>query len=107
MPIVAGVDFGTLSVRVSLIDSQKGSIGTASASYPLHRRREDPNHASQAHSDQMSALASAMRDVLQSTGIDGVEVAAIAIDTSAQHLLPLTLDFGNPDPPDIYAAIPT
>jgi L-ribulokinase len=42
MTIVAGVDFGTLSVRVTLVDSLKGPIGTASASYPLHRRREDP-----------------------------------------------------------------
>ena len=45
MAIVAGVDFGTLSVRVTLVDSKKGPIGTASASYPLHRRREDPNYA--------------------------------------------------------------
>ena len=42
MAIVAGVDFGTLSVRVTLVDSEKGPIGTASAYYPLHRRREDP-----------------------------------------------------------------
>ena len=37
MAIVAGVDFGTLSVRVTLVDSKKGPIGTASASYELHR----------------------------------------------------------------------
>ena len=29
MAIVAGVDFGTLSVRVTLVDSKKGPIGTA------------------------------------------------------------------------------
>ena len=29
MTIVAGVDFGTLSVRVTLVDSNKGPIGTA------------------------------------------------------------------------------
>ena len=57
MAIVAGVDFGTLSVRVTLVDSQKGPIGTASASYPLHRRREDPDFATQSHADQMAALA--------------------------------------------------
>ena len=27
MPIVAGVDFGTLSVRVTLLDSAKGKAG--------------------------------------------------------------------------------
>ncbi len=42
MAVVAGVDFGTLSVRVTLVDSKKGPIGTASASYELHRRHDDP-----------------------------------------------------------------
>ena len=54
MTIVAGVDFGTLSVRVTLVDSKRGPIGTASASYPLHRRREDPDFATQSHADQMT-----------------------------------------------------
>ena len=70
MAIVAGVDFGTLSVRVTLVDSKKGPIGTASASYPLHRRREDPNYATQSHADQMAALAAATKDVLKATGIE-------------------------------------
>ena len=44
MAIVAGVDFGTLSVRVTLFDSgradqQKGGLATASASYPLKRAK--------------------------------------------------------------------
>ena len=56
MTIVAGVDFGTLSVRVTLVDSRKGPIGTAAASYPLHRRRDDPDYATQSHADQMAAL---------------------------------------------------
>jgi L-ribulokinase len=43
MAIVAGVEFGTLSVRVTLLDSDRGRLGTASSEYPLERRREDPN----------------------------------------------------------------
>jgi L-ribulokinase len=89
MAIVAGVDFGTLSVRVTLVDSKKGPIGTASASYPLHRRREDPNFATQSHADQMAALASATRDVLKSTGISGADVAAIALDTTGSSVIPV------------------
>ena len=89
MTIVAGVDFGTLSVRVTLVDGGKGPIGTASASYPLHRRREDPNHATQAHADQMAALAAAMREVLKSTGVDGSAVAAIALDTTGSSVIPV------------------
>jgi len=89
MTIVAGVDFGTLSVRVTLVDSKKGPIGTASASYPLHRRREDPNFATQSHADQMEALATATRAVLKSTGIDGQSIAAIALDTTGSSVIPV------------------
>ncbi len=89
MTIVAGVDFGTLSVRVTLVDSVKGPIGTASASYPLHRRREDPNFATQSHADQMTALAAATREALRNTGVDGRAVAAIALDTTGSSVIPV------------------
>jgi L-ribulokinase len=89
MAIVAGVDFGTLSVRVTLVDSKKGPVGTASASYPLHRRREDPDFATQSHADQMAALAQATRDALRSTGIDGAAVASIALDTTGSSVVPV------------------
>jgi L-ribulokinase len=89
MTIVAGVDFGTLSVRVTLVDSTKGPIGTASASYPLNRRRDDPNFGTQSHADQMKGLAEATREVLKSTGIDGSAVAAIALDTTGSSVIPV------------------
>jgi L-ribulokinase len=89
MSIVAGVDFGTLSVRVTLVDSKKGPIGTASASYPLHRKREDPDHATQSHFDQMDALVKATRDVLTQTGIAGEAVEAIALDTTGSSVIPV------------------
>ena len=41
--IVAGVDFGTLSVRVTLMDCDDGAtLGGAVASYPLKRSAADP-----------------------------------------------------------------
>jgi L-ribulokinase len=89
MTIVAGVDFGTLSVRVTLVDSERGSIGTASASYALHRRREDPDFATQSHAEQMDALAKATREVLGTTGVDGNAVAAIALDTTGSSVVPV------------------
>ena len=61
MAIVAGVDFGTLSVRVSLVDSGAGLIGSAIAEYPLHRKQDDPDYATQSHDDHMRALATATR----------------------------------------------
>ncbi len=89
MPIVAGVDFGTLSVRVTLVDSRTGPIGTASAPYSLHRKREDPDFATQSHSDQMSALVQATREVLQTTGVQGDAVEAIALDTTGSSVIPV------------------
>jgi hypothetical protein len=44
MAAVAGVDFGTLSVRVSIVDSERGLLASAIAEYPLHRKREDPEY---------------------------------------------------------------
>ena len=89
MPIVAGVDFGTLSVRVTLVDSQEGPIGTASSEYPLHRRREDPDFATQSHQDQMQALVHATRAVLEKTSVAGQDVAAIALDTTGSSVIPV------------------
>jgi L-ribulokinase len=89
--IVAGVDFGTLTVRVTLFDSdrQKGGLATASASYPLHRKREDPDFATQSHQDQMDALVTAMRAVLIKAGISGDQVEAMALDTTGSSVVPV------------------
>ncbi len=87
MAIVAGVDFGTLSVRVTLLDSERGRLGTASAGYPLHRKRDDPDYAMQSHEDQMTALAAATRDVLAETGVAGEEVVALALDTTGSSVI--------------------
>ncbi len=44
MAVVAGVDFGTLSVRVSIVDSERGLLASPIAEYPLHRKREYPEY---------------------------------------------------------------
>ena len=89
MAIVAGVDFGTLSVRVSIIDSERGLVATAVSEYPLHRKREDPEHATQSHSDQMKALISATRGAVALAKISGDQVQAIAIDTTGSSVIPV------------------
>ena len=89
MRIVAGVDFGTLSTRVTLLDSETGRLGTASAAYPLHRKREDPDFATQSHDDQMTALVQAMRKVLVETGVPGNSVQALALDTTGSSVVPV------------------
>lgn len=89
MPIVAGVDFGTLSVRVSLVDSENGVLGSAICSYPVCRKKDDPDHASQSHEDHMRAFISAMRNALADTGVSGQEVVAIAVATTGSTVVPV------------------
>jgi L-ribulokinase len=89
MAIVAGVDFGTLSVRTSIVDSDRGLIGSASAEYPLHRKREDPDYATQSHADHMRALADATRRAVKEAGISADQVEAIALDTTGSSVIPV------------------
>ena len=87
MAIVAGVDFGTLNVRVSVVDSERGLLATAVAEYPLHRRREDPEYATQSHDDQMRDLAIATREATQKAHISGDQVQALAVDTTGSSVI--------------------
>ncbi len=89
MAIVAGVDFGTLSVRVSIVDSELGQLATALAEYPLHRKREDPEYATQSHDDQMRALAAATREAVEKANISGDQVQALAVDTTGSSVIPV------------------
>ena len=92
MAIVAGVDFGTLSVRVSIVDSERGLLASAVAEYPLHRKREDPEYATQSHADHMRALAAATREAVKKAGISGDQVEAIALDTTGSSVIPVGKD---------------
>src|SRR5881227_3967881 len=89
MAVVAGVDFGTLSVRVSIVDSDRGMLASAISEYPLHRKREDPEYATQSHEDHMRALASAMREAVKTAGISGDQVEAFALDTTGSSVIPV------------------
>jgi L-ribulokinase len=89
MAIVAGVDFGTLSVRVSIVDSERGLLATALAEYPLHRKREDPEFATQSHDDQMRALAAATREAVKKAGVAGSQIEALAMDTTGSSVIPV------------------
>ena len=89
MALVAGVDFGTLSVRVSIVDSEKGRVGSGAAEYSLLRKKEDPDHATQRHADHMSALAAASREALRQAGVDGLSIEAIALDTTGSSIVPV------------------
>jgi L-ribulokinase len=89
MRVVAGIDFGTLSVRVTLLADTGKVLGHAVAEYPLHRRSEDPDFATQSHADHMAALTRAMRDALAKSGVEGAALKAMAIDTTGSSVVPV------------------
>ncbi len=86
---VAGVDFGTLSVRVSIFDNEKGRLGAATAEYPLHRQKNDPDYATESHQDHLDALCSAMRQALKNAGVADSAIRALAIDTTGSSVIPV------------------
>ncbi|MFI5239430.1 MAG: ribulokinase [Gemmatimonadales bacterium] len=92
MPIVAGVDFGTLSVRVAIVDSVRGHLGVGVAEYPVIRDRNDPDFAMQSHEAQMNALIAAMQLALADAGVAGREVLSIALDTTGSTVIPVGED---------------
>ncbi len=89
MSVVAGVDFGTLSVRVSLFDSALGRLSFAVAEYPLRRLKTDPDYATQSHDDHMRALVAAMREAVAKAGISGHAIESVAIDTTGSSVVPV------------------
>ena len=89
MSIVAGIDFGTLSVRVSVVDGERGTLGSGTSSYPLHRLAGDPDHASQSHADHMNALVDATGRALASAGVDGRQVESIAVAATGSSVVPV------------------
>ena len=92
MAVVAGVDFGTQSVRVSVFDSRKGRLGAGVASYPLHRREGDPDFCAQSHADHLAALIEGFRGALREAGVPGEAVEAIALDTTGSTVVPVSED---------------
>lgn len=87
MTIVAGVDFGTHGVRVSLVDDRAGVIGFGVAEYSLERDPSDPDFATQSHAAHMEALAAAMRAALGASKVRGDSVRALAVDTTGSSVI--------------------
>jgi L-ribulokinase len=100
MAIVAGVDFGTLSVRVTIVDTERGRIGSGIAEYPLHRKKDDPDQATQSHEDHMRALGEATGKATAEARISGEKIAALAIDTTGSSVIPVD---ANLQPLDEYS----
>jgi L-ribulokinase len=86
---VAGVDFGTQSVRVAIVDSERGTLAAAVAEYPVKRDRNDPDFATQSHAAHMEALVLATRAAVREARIKPTDVQAIALDTTGSTVIPV------------------
>jgi L-ribulokinase len=89
MTIVAGVDFGTTSVRVSIFHSERGRLGIGTAAYPVLRRPDDANFATQRPDDQALALQQAFAAAIAAAGVPGKSIAALAVDTTGSTVIPV------------------
>lgn len=87
MAIVAGVDFGTASVRVAIVHHERGSLGSGVAAYPVIRAPDEPNLATQRLEDHGLALKQAFDAALRSAGISGNAIEALAIDTTGSTVI--------------------
>lgn len=89
MTLVAGVDFGTASVRVSIFEVGRGARGFGSAAIATRRSRRDPLLATQRHADHLAALESAFAAALADAAVDGRALAALAVDTTGSTVVAL------------------
>ncbi len=89
MSFVAGVDFGTENVRVSIFDSDRGRLGLGIAPYPVLRNRDDPDFAAQRHKDHCQSLALAFQSALAAAKMPGRLIEAIAIDATGSTIVPV------------------
>ena len=92
MTVVAGIDFGTAGVRVALFDSARGRLGAGTAAIAVNRDARDPDRATQAHADHLAAMETAFAVALSDAGIDGQDVAALAVATTGSTVVPLGAD---------------
>ena len=76
-------------MRVKLVATNQGKLGSAFAEYPLHRRKEGPDYATQSPDDPMSALPEAIERALGAPQVPGNQVAALAIDTAGSSVIPV------------------
>ena len=82
MAIVAGVDFGTLSVRVSLVDSERGCLSPPSRNILCIASTKIPNTPRNLTTITCAPSPLLLAKLLKKAGISGDQVEAIALDTT-------------------------
>jgi xylulokinase len=87
MALLAGIDLGTSSLKVVLLDPDGRVRGSAAADYPLHAPA--PGVAEQAPEDWWAALRSALAGALARAGCAGSDVAAVGLSGQMHGIVAL------------------
>ena len=86
-PYLIGVDGGTESLRAGIFDTQGRPLAFAAAAYKT--RFPHPGWAEQDPADWWRALGQAVREAVDLAGVDRVEIAAMAVDTTCCSVVAL------------------
>lgn len=89
MTFVAGIDFGTASVRVSIYELGRGLSGLCTSPIATRRDRSDPLLATQSHADHLKALESAFAGALAASRVPGLAIAALGVSTTGSTVVAL------------------
>lgn len=101
MPYTIGIDFGTLSGRALLVNTDNGAeIATAVFDYPHEvmdstlpsGKKLPPEWALQHPQDYLDVLAHTIPAVLKQSGVNPSEVVGLAIDFTASSPMPVKAD---------------
>jgi len=87
MSLLAGIDLGTSSLKVVLLDPDGRVRGSAAAGYPLHAPA--PGVAEQAPEDWWAALRSALAGALALAGCAGSDIAAVGLSGQMHGIVAL------------------
>lgn len=87
MAFLLGIDLGTTAVKSALFSDEGALVGQASSEYETYYPYE--NAAEQMPDDWWRATVLTIQDVLQTTRINGGEIASIAVSSQAPTMLPL------------------
>jgi FGGY-family pentulose kinase len=90
-PYVAGIDFGTESVRVGIFDTDGQPAIFASQTYPLYHPR--PGWAEQQPAEWWAALVQATRTALSESGIPKEAIVGLGTDCTSCTVLALDDNF--------------
>ncbi|MEA5003390.1 MAG: FGGY-family carbohydrate kinase [Christensenella sp.] len=82
---VLGIDMGTSSVKVGLFDLQGQPMAFADASYPLYTPKS--GWAEQKADEWWSAIGTAVKDVVEKSGITPDDIIGMSVDTTCCTVL--------------------